>query len=248
MPFTFSHPAIVLPLINKRWKIFSVTGLIIGSIIPDFESFINLNVDKPYSHTWLGIFWFDLPLAVICSFVFHNIVRDILIHNLPDFIMSKFIGFINFRWNIFFKKHFLIVIFSMLTGIFSHLLWDSITHLSVKYPGINDSKMAVYNNELREALQNGSSVIGLFIIIWYIVKMPKGYYEMEVGYFRIERKNKILFWFMVAVISSLIIVLLFSNLEKPINIILKIDIIITGVLSALLTIAIIKKILCNGGL
>lgn len=37
MPFTFSHPAIILPLsyLPKKW--FSLTGLIIGSLIPDFE-------------------------------------------------------------------------------------------------------------------------------------------------------------------------------------------------------------------
>jgi len=36
MPFTFSHPAIVLPLTKARLKL-SATGLIVGSTIPDFE-------------------------------------------------------------------------------------------------------------------------------------------------------------------------------------------------------------------
>ncbi|WP_262496247.1 DUF4184 family protein [Flavobacterium piscis] len=39
MPFTFSHPAIILPLkyLPKNW--ISLTGLIIGSLTPDFEYF-----------------------------------------------------------------------------------------------------------------------------------------------------------------------------------------------------------------
>ncbi|WP_240482010.1 DUF4184 family protein [Flavobacterium psychrophilum] len=39
MPFTFSHPAIILPLryLPRQW--FSLTGLIIGSLTPDFEYF-----------------------------------------------------------------------------------------------------------------------------------------------------------------------------------------------------------------
>jgi len=42
MPFTFSHPAIVLPLATLRRQWISATGLIIGSITPDFEYFIRM--------------------------------------------------------------------------------------------------------------------------------------------------------------------------------------------------------------
>ena len=40
MPFTFSHPAAVLPLrlLPRHW--FSLTGLVIGSMVPDFEYFL----------------------------------------------------------------------------------------------------------------------------------------------------------------------------------------------------------------
>ena len=52
MPFTFSYPAIVLPLtyLPRRW--FSLTGLIIGSLTPDFEdfdasAFEEINIKRP---------------------------------------------------------------------------------------------------------------------------------------------------------------------------------------------------------
>ncbi|MEM7184808.1 MAG: DUF4184 family protein [Spirochaetota bacterium] len=40
MPFTFSHPAIVLPFVKfpKQWVCLS--ALIVGSIVPDFEYFM----------------------------------------------------------------------------------------------------------------------------------------------------------------------------------------------------------------
>lgn len=81
MPFTFAHPAIILPLpfLNKRW--FSLTGLIIGSMIPDFEYFIRMRIQSIYSHTLAGIFWFDLPLALLISFIFHNKVKNLLFQN-----------------------------------------------------------------------------------------------------------------------------------------------------------------------
>jgi hypothetical protein len=47
MPFTFLHPAIVLPLtyLPRQW--FSLTGLVIGSLTSDFEYVLRVN-DKSY--------------------------------------------------------------------------------------------------------------------------------------------------------------------------------------------------------
>ena len=56
MPFTPAHPAIVLPLIRSRY--FSATGLIIGSLSPDFEYFFKMSVDSIYSHSKGGIILF----------------------------------------------------------------------------------------------------------------------------------------------------------------------------------------------
>lgn len=106
MPFTFSHPAIVLPLtyLPKKW--FSLTGLIIGSITPDFEYFIRMKVQRDYSHTLSGLFWFNLPLGILLAFIFHGIVRNSLIENLPLFLKSRFSNFTRFNWLNFFKKIF----------------------------------------------------------------------------------------------------------------------------------------------
>lgn len=58
MPFTFSHPAIILPFkyLPNRW--ISMTGLIIGSLTPDFEYFIRMKIESYYSHTNAGLFLF----------------------------------------------------------------------------------------------------------------------------------------------------------------------------------------------
>lgn len=105
MPFTFSHPAIVLPLtyLPKKW--YSLTGLVIGSIAPDFEYFIRIKVQSNYSHTWFGLFYFNLPLGIILAFIFHNIVRNTLIQNTPIFLQQRFNKVISFQWNNYFKKN-----------------------------------------------------------------------------------------------------------------------------------------------
>jgi hypothetical protein len=102
MPFTFSHAAIVLPLrlLPKKW--FSLTALVIGSLTPDFEYFIRMKVQSNFSHTILGVFWFDLPFGILLAFLFHNIVRNSLFENLPLPLRSRFIAFNKFNWNRYF--------------------------------------------------------------------------------------------------------------------------------------------------
>ena len=50
MPFTFAHPAIVLPFYKKP-KFFSMTTLIIGSMSPDFEYFLRMKIKSDMSQT-----------------------------------------------------------------------------------------------------------------------------------------------------------------------------------------------------
>lgn len=84
MPFTFSHPAIILPLKKLPKKYISMTGLIVGSITPDFEYFLRMK--SKYSHTISGILWYDLPMGIFLAFIFHNLIKEALINNMPLFL------------------------------------------------------------------------------------------------------------------------------------------------------------------
>jgi Domain of unknown function (DUF4184) len=62
VPFTFAHPAIIIPF--KKWiKPLSLTGLVAGSIAPDFEFFLKMKASENIGHHWFGIFTFDVPFA-----------------------------------------------------------------------------------------------------------------------------------------------------------------------------------------
>jgi len=128
MPFTFSHPVIILPLIYLKRKWRSTTGLIVGSIVPDFEYFIRMDGKSFYSHTIAGLFWFDLPLALLLCFIYHQVVRNPLFDNLPWFLNKRMVNFKDFKWTDYFSKNFWVVAVSILIGASSHLLWDSFTH------------------------------------------------------------------------------------------------------------------------
>src|SRR5688572_23357716 len=116
MPFTLAHPAIVLPLssLPKRWV--SMTGLIIGSMSPDFEYFLRMKIKSNYSHTLAGMFWFDIPITILLAFIFHLIIRDQFIENSPRFLFNRLSGFMDFDWPKHFKANFFIVIISCITG------------------------------------------------------------------------------------------------------------------------------------
>ena len=53
MPFTPAHTALVLPFIQKRYL--SATGLIAGSVAPDFEYFFKMSTNGVHGHTIPGL-------------------------------------------------------------------------------------------------------------------------------------------------------------------------------------------------
>lgn len=207
MPFTFSHPAIILPFKYFPRKWFSMTALIIGSLTPDFEYFIRMKVQSIYSHTLFGILWFDLPLTLLLAFIFHNIIRNDLVYNLPNTIQSRFYPFTNFNWNRYFKENWLIVIISALIGILSHLFWDAFTHEHGYFVyQISELKstlnVAKYKIPVWKILQHLSTLLGGIIIITAISNIP----QKTLYKFSSNRK----YWISVFLITVLIAVLRFS--------------------------------------
>lgn len=177
MPFTFSHPAIVLPLKYLPKRFISLTALLIGSLTPDFEYFIRMKVQSIYSHALPGLFWFDLPLGVILMLIYTLIVKDKLIDSLPLFLNKRLSVFKN-GLNPTPKYYFPVVIISLIIGAASHLFWDSFTHPTGYFveiiPGLKQPiyflqhKFFVYN-----IIQHLSSLIGGCIIIVTTLTLPK---------------------------------------------------------------------------
>lgn len=154
-----------------------MTGLVVGSLTPDFEYFLRMRIKSIYSHTIDGLFLFDLPLGILLAFIFHNIVRNSLFDNLPIFLKSRFSTFRQFNWNKHFKKNWLVVLVSILVGASSHILWDGFTHEH----GYFVQKIPVLANTIHilgreipilKILQHSSTIIGGFLIAFAIYKLP----------------------------------------------------------------------------
>lgn len=239
MPFTFSHPAIVLPLIYLPRKWFSLTGLVIGSLTPDFEYFLRMRIKSNYSHTLDGLFWFDLPLGLLLAFLFHNLIRNGLFENLPSILKSRFSTFRQFEWNLYFKRNWFVVIISILTGAISHILWDSFTHdhgyFVETIPTLTKSLDFLGKQiPILKILQHSSTLIGGLVIIFSIYKMPRK---------KIEKENiDFNYWIIIAVMTCVIIaVRLLSGLEIKQYGNLIVTALSGGMISITLTSLIIKK-------
>ena len=128
MPFTFSHIAAVLPLLRNRKIRWSATGLVLGSITPDFEKFLRLSAHNDHSHSWASLFYFSCPMALGVAFIFHGVVRNPFITHLPRALRQRLARFQRFNWAQYFRRHYGRVLASVLLGAASHLGWDSFTH------------------------------------------------------------------------------------------------------------------------
>lgn len=180
MPFTFSHPAAVLPFNYIGKKYFSITALIVGSMVPDFEYFIRMKDVSYYSHTWKGAVWLDVPVGIAICFLVHNVVRDLMIQNLPFVLYKRFAVHLQFNWNAHFRQSWLIVTCSVFIGALSHLIWDRFTHRSYylisHLPGFFEKHAFLMHHStfVYRLFQTAYSLSGLGILLYAVWQLPSG--------------------------------------------------------------------------
>jgi hypothetical protein len=129
-----------------------------------------------FAHSVAGIFLFDLPIGLLITFIFHNIVRDRLFVNLPIILKLRLIKFIDFNWRQYFKKHWIAVVTSLLVGAASHIFWDGFTHPHGyfvemisglrKVTEIQGNRIPLYR-----ILQHLSTVVGGIVIAFALSKI-----------------------------------------------------------------------------
>jgi Domain of unknown function (DUF4184) len=206
MPFTFSHPAIVLPLYKLVGRWVSLTGIVVGSIVPDFEYFIRMKTPSVYSHTMMGLLTFNLPVGLLLCFLFHNVVRNSLFSHLPYVLNSRLSNFKRFNWNKYFRKNWHIVILSILIGAFSHLFWDKFVHENGYLPRLFNffgKNADMYEIEMTEykTLHQLSSAIGGIIVLYSIFQLPVTD--------KVKRPFYFTYWIYIAVIMAAVMALRF---------------------------------------
>ena len=204
MPFTFSHPALVLPLLRKPQKWLSASGLLAGSVVPDFEYFLRMRKGLSYySHTWVGLLWFDLPFAVLLTLLFHQVVRLPLLAHLPAPLQARFVGIAPLTWLHVLKNRWPVVLLSVLFGVMTHFGWDWFVHRSSDYLYQRQNSLWAFNRwetpiQVYDQLHLGHSLLGLTAIALAIYYLP-------VSPVAPKRVNSdVLFWLSITLLTALI--------------------------------------------
>jgi hypothetical protein len=146
----------------------------------------------------MGLFWFDIPLGILLSFLFHNIVRNNLYDNLPTILSKRLSAYKTFSWNNYFKNHWPVVLLSILIGACSHLFLDAFTHPAgyfVKlFPAI--FKTIITTVPIYKILQHSFTLISSIYIIYYFRRMPVNHQANQPA-------SK--YWILVAIFTAIVI-------------------------------------------
>lgn len=223
MPFTFAHPLYSFPIKWLKPRYFSLTGLILGSMSPDFEYFIALEPYQTIGHTHRGLFLQAIPLCIIILFVLHVIRKPLLTHLPSVFQLDRkayhLIGYFDFRsW-----RSWIVFLLSVVIGFYSHLFVDSFTHAS----GYFVTQYLVLKNiyfslPLYKLLQYTLSLVGLVVqgllIIWLLYKSPYSTKTFK----RIDSKSKLKYWLFVLILAITVIMakLIFTSSSNVLGIVI----------------------------
>ena len=172
MPFTFAHPAAVLPL-RRRFKSLQTVPLIVGSVAPDLPYYIPMRFYRLMweTHTLTGVFWLDLPIGMavlLFGFVFRRPLTALLSPRARALCLQSVQ---HFRDQ---PLHWVWAPFAIIVGAWTHLLWDSVTHDNgwvVKRVSALSAPITLggwYTGSVCHVMQYVSSIAGLLILwIWF---------------------------------------------------------------------------------
>lgn len=211
MPFTFAHPSIVLPLAKASKGRLSATGLIIGSMMPDFEYFIRFSLKSEISHTVFGMF-FCLPLAMYQAKAFHLVVRNQLIDAFPNFLYQRFVYYKEFDWREYKRNNRWWIYLSVLIGVLSHLVWDGFTHANTFITqgcpfGVNaTADIGDLSIPLYKVMQHGGTLLGSGYIYNYVKRMPRNLERNENPYW-------LAFWLVWLILQIAYLAIHFCNID-----------------------------------
>lgn len=210
MPFTFSHPALVLPLLRFKWL--SMTGLVVGSLSPDFEYFfIQMQMKGYYSHTVEGALIMDLLMAIIFAILFHQLAKRPLVTHLPAYFQKRLEIFYQFDFVDYLKKNWFIFLVSTIIGIYSHILWDDFTHADGYFvTNFNALQYEIYLSDftiyIYKILQHSSTIIGGLIILLYFHRSPSSSFLLP--------KSTFPYWLVLIFIAIIMAVIRLVFLEN----------------------------------
>lgn len=169
MPFTFAHPAAVLPLRKLCPRYLNLPALMIGSLMPDSGYYLHNWVWSISGHSFMGTLTFDVPAGLLALSVFYLSLRPIaslfpsphkeaVISVCPTIKLPSI-------------KGILIAALSIFIGAWTHIIWDGFTHANGwcvhKFAAVTPTLFEIdsYKVNIWHLLQHASTIFGLGILL-----------------------------------------------------------------------------------
>lgn len=170
MPFTFAHPAAVLPL--RRFRSLHMAALMVGSIAPDLPYYVPARYNRLMleTHTATGALYLDIPLGLATLLFCFLLRRPLAVLMTPRGRALYLQSMERFKEE---PRNWLWAPLAIYIGAWAHIVWDAFTHDSgwaVKRIAALSAPITIgdYTGTLCHILQYVSSVAGLVILaIWY---------------------------------------------------------------------------------
>lgn len=170
MPWTFAHPAAVLPLrrLCPRWLCWP--GLVLGAMSPDLSYYIGLHgALRAYCHTVEGVLTLCLPASLLLLAALWRFSRPLTVlltephQHLLRAALQPPQGPATRAWAL--------AVLSVLVGAGTHLLWDGVTHADhfgpAMWPELRATVATALDRPFRgtHLLQHLSTVMGTIVLV-----------------------------------------------------------------------------------
>lgn len=177
MPFTFAHPALLVPFHRHSSVWISWTALTIGTMVPDFEYFFRLKTVSTHSHTLWGLLYWDIPVGLTLFFIYNHWVKKVVFPNLPIGLQQRLFNFKN-PINIGSIRQFIVVCFSIYIGAVTHIFWDAWTHPNGYFVAYFDAlqkqiEFFSFSIPYYKIAQHGSTLIGCITLFVFLFRLSK---------------------------------------------------------------------------
>ncbi|MCW2781385.1 MAG: hypothetical protein JWR35_1834 [Marmoricola sp.] len=168
MPYTFAHPAAVVPLRRYLW----LPGLVAGSIAPDLGYYVPVPGGSGFSHTLRGLFSTDIASSaelIVAAYLLIGPVLAVAPAGWRERITTP-----DTLAQLRSVRAALTLVASVIVGSATHILWDAFTHPQgravVHWTVFRD--LTIYGHELYNVLSylsalGGLVVVGVAVRIWH---------------------------------------------------------------------------------
>lgn len=139
MPFTPAHAVVALPFIRSPLV---PAAIAVGAMMPDLPLFFPVGPGYWMTHSWVGAFVVDIPLALLLLLVWRMLLRPAVPHLTPRWLRERWPRewsgpLLTGWWDLWGGRDArasarvrasLLLALSLLLGIATHIFWDEFTH------------------------------------------------------------------------------------------------------------------------